>query len=383
VFAPVEPAPAAAPTYGTLVAAAITPQDGTRWQAGMAWRPERCPQGRTFDPCGSTFSDLVGGGGDGIVYYRPPAFRIEDRCSTRTGVLARDVGRVRRQAEGATSFMVARELESGAQSLAEPYDSPNGVDQHNAYLASPDATVIPGVWSLPEAIGELEAATRAAQLGMDAFLHIPLMPLPLVSVFDLVREGALLRTMTGARIVADPGYTGTGPLVPGTSEVQTVTITGAPTGGNFTLTYQGDTTSAIGYNSPALDVQGALNELDSLAGDDVTVSGAAGGPYTVTFPAALGDVQQMLGDGSGLTGGTAPDVVVATTTPGVAPAASDGLWLYGTGPVTVRLDPIRTESLVDHTANEVVNVAERVFAATFDPCTLFAIEIEDPTPVVP
>jgi len=379
VFAPVEPIAAQRPTFATLVQSAITPDSGgVRWQDGMAWRPERCPEATTFDPCGGEFSDPVGSAGNDLVYYQPTAFRVEDRCSTRSGRSARDVGRVRRQAEAVTSFMVARELETGAQSLADPYDSPDGADQHNHYLASELATVIPGTWSLPDAVGALEAAVRAAQLGMDAFLHVPLVAMPLLSVYDVVREGQLLRTMTGARIVADPGYTGVGPLVPGTSEVQTVTITGAPTGGTFTLTFSAQTTAAIAFNAAAATVQNALNALSNI--DGVTVSGAAGGPYTVTFPASMGNVAQMTGSGAGLTGGAAPAVAVATTTPGVAAAPSAGLWLYGTGPVVVRLDDVHTDTQVDHQANEVINIADRLFAATFDPCTLYAIQIEDPTP---
>lgn len=379
MFTAVEPVPAAAPTYGTLVAAAITPQDGIRWENGVAWRPERCPQARTFDPCGTEFEDPpVGGGDGGVAYYRPPAFRVEDVCSTRGARRAEGLARVRRQAAGATSYMVARELETGAQTLASPYESPNGLDQHNAYLASEDAMVVPGTWSLPDATGALEAAARDISLGMDVFLHIPLVAMPMVSPFDVIREGSLLRTMTGSRIVADPGYTGVGPLVPGVSEVQTVTITGAPTGGNFQLTFDGQTTIAIGYNSPAADVQGALNSLSNL--DGVTVSGAGGGPYTVTFPASMGGVPQMTGDGSGLTGGTAPAVVVATTTPGEEAAPSPGLWMYATGPVTVRLGDIITDSIVTHARNEITYYADRLFAAYFDPCTLVAIQVEDPTP---
>lgn len=379
MFTAVEPVPAAAPTYGTLVAAAITPQDDIRWENGVAWRPERCPQARTFDPCGTEFEDPpVGAGDSGVAYYRPPAFRVEDVCSTRGARRAEGLARVRRQAAGATSYMVARELETGAQTLASPYESPNGLDQHNAYLASEDAMVVPGTWSLPDATGALEAAARDISLGMDVFLHIPLVAMPMVSPFDVIREGALLRTMTGSRIVADPGYTGVGPLVPGVSEVQTVTITGAPTGGNFQLTFDGQTTIAIGYNSPAADVQGALNSLSNL--DGVTVSGAGGGPYTVTFPASMGDVPQMTGDGSGLTGGTAPAVVVATTTPGEEAAPSPGLWMYATGPVTVRLGDIITDSIVTHARNEITYYADRLFAAYFDPCTLVAIQVEDPTP---
>lgn len=380
MFAPVEPITAARPTYGTLVAAAITPQDGARWQEGVSWRPERCPQGRTFDPCGSEFEDPpAGDGDDGLAFYRPTAFRVEDHCSTRSGRGPESQARVRRQAESTTSYFVARELETGAQTLLNPYDTPLATDQTNAYLASPLAEVIPGVWEPNAGLGMLEQTARQAALGLDVFIHMPLRVAEVVTANGaLVAEGQLLRTRTGARVVADAGYTGRGPDVPGTSEVQTITITGGPTGGNFQLTFDGQTTVAIGYNSPAADVQGALNALSNL--DGVTVSGAGGGPYTVTFPASMGNVPQMTGDASGLTGGTAPAVNIATTTPGVAPSFEAGLWMYATSPVVVRLDEIYTDTLVDHTANEIIHVADRLFAAYFDPCSLFAIQITDPAP---
>jgi hypothetical protein len=380
VFAPVEPITADRPTHGTLVAAAITPQDGLRWQEGVSWRPERCPQGRTFDPCGSEFEDPPAGEGDGgLAFYRPTAFRIEDRCSTRSGRDPDAVGRVRRQAEGATTFFVARELEAGAQTLLNPYDTPLATGQTNAYLASPDAQVITGEWDPTAGLGMLEEVARRAALGLQVFIH---MPIRLAEIINgeggLIAEGPLLRTRTGARVVADPGYTGRGPDVPGTSEVQTVTITGAPTGGTFTLTFTGEETDTIAFNAAATTVQTALNALPNL--DGVTVSGGAGGPYTVTFPASMGNVDQMTGDGTGLTGGTAPAVAVATTTPGVAPSVEAGLWMYATSPVVVRLDAIHTDSFVDHRVNEITHVADRLFAAYFDPCSLFAIQITDPAP---
>ena len=102
-----------------------------------------------------------------------------------------------------------------------------------------------------------------------------------------------------------------------TSEVQTVTITGSPTGGNFKLAFKGSTTGNIAYNAAASAVQSALEALSTIGAGNVTVAGSAGGPYTVTFQAALlGDVPQMTADASGLTGGTSPNVTVTTTTPG-------------------------------------------------------------------
>lgn len=99
-------------------------------------------------------------------------------------------------------------------------------------------------------------------------------------------------------------------------EVQVATITGAPTGGTFTLTYEGDTTAGIAFNAAAAAVQTALEALPDIDPGDVTVTGAAGGPYTFTWLGTLGDVDQITADGSGLTGGVNPGVTMSTTTTG-------------------------------------------------------------------
>ena len=107
----------------------------------------------------------------------------------------------------------------------------------------------------------------------------------------------------------------------GTSdEVQTVTITGGPTGGTFTLTYSGQTTAGIPYNASAAAVQTALENLSNIGVGDVVVTGGPGPgtPYTVTFGGALADtnVAQMTASGASLTGGTTPAVNVTTATAG-------------------------------------------------------------------
>ncbi|WP_280393054.1 hypothetical protein [Nocardia wallacei] len=103
-----------------------------------------------------------------------------------------------------------------------------------------------------------------------------------------------------------------------TNEVQTVTVTGGPTGGTFTLTYSGQTTSAIAYNASASTVQTAIAALSNVGSGNVAVTGSNGGPYTVTFQGTLGskNVAQMTATSS-LTGGTTPGVTVATSTAGV------------------------------------------------------------------
>jgi hypothetical protein len=103
----------------------------------------------------------------------------------------------------------------------------------------------------------------------------------------------------------------------GTSEVQTATIGGTPTGGTFTLTLAGQTTTAIAFNATAATVQAALAALSNVGTGNVTVTGSAGGPYTITFGGVLAaeDIPALTHTDS-LTGGSSPAVTIATSTAG-------------------------------------------------------------------
>ncbi len=105
------------------------------------------------------------------------------------------------------------------------------------------------------------------------------------------------------------------------SELQQITITGAPDSGSFTLTYDGQTTAAIAYNAAASAVASALAALSNIAAGDVT---ATGGPLPsaavdVAFAGNLSgrNVSQMTATSS-LTGGTTPTVTVTTVSEGGA-----------------------------------------------------------------
>ncbi|MGH3926768.1 MAG: hypothetical protein ACRDTT_28550, partial [Pseudonocardiaceae bacterium] len=104
------------------------------------------------------------------------------------------------------------------------------------------------------------------------------------------------------------------------SEVQTVTITGSPTGGTYTLTFGGQTTAGIAWNATSAAVRSALEALSNIAPGDVVTAGGPhpGADVAVTFGGAYAgtDVAQMTASAAGLTGGTTPAVVVTTTTPG-------------------------------------------------------------------
>ena len=63
--------------------------------------------------------------------------------------------------------------------------------------------------------------------------------------------------------------------------------------GTFTLTYSGQTTSAIDYDASAATVQAALEALSNIAVSDVTVTKTVDGmgakEWTLTFGGALAE----------------------------------------------------------------------------------------------
>jgi flagellar hook protein FlgE len=109
---------------------------------------------------------------------------------------------------------------------------------------------------------------------------------------------------------------------PAVDEVQTISITGLPTGGTFTLTFNGETTSALDFDASAAEIQSALEALSTIGASNVACAGGdlPGTPVTVTFQGSLAgtDVALISIDDSGLTGGTTPTGSVAETTKGRA-----------------------------------------------------------------
>jgi hypothetical protein len=118
---------------------------------------------------------------------------------------------------------------------------------------------------------------------------------------DSVGMGLLTNLQTGStqylRVQAKGGVI---------DNIQTVSL-GSPSAGTFTLTYKGQTTTALAYNASSAAVQTALLALGSnvIPASSVSVSGGAGGPYTVAFLLTLlTDTTAMTGSGASLTGGT-------------------------------------------------------------------------------
>lgn len=124
------------------------------------------------------------------------------------------------------------------------------------------------------------------------------------------------------------GQIGAGSLLPG-NEVQTVTITGVPDGGSFTLTLPflsggSGTTAAIDFDATADEVKAAIVAItgEKIGATEVSVTGGPGPdtPWVVTFHGryAQQNIAAMTTTDS-LTGGTAPASAVTETNAGAAP----------------------------------------------------------------
>lgn len=137
------------------------------------------------------------------------------------------------------------------------------------------------------------------------------------------------RVMAGAAGTVTPAAT-----TSAVNEVQTITVTGTPTGGSFTLTFSGQTTAPIAFNASAANVQTALTALSNVGTGNVTCGGGAlpATAVTATFGGDLAgeNIPQMTATSS-LTGGTTPAVAVTTTTAGSGAGPVIGYCLEGNG----------------------------------------------------
>lgn len=107
------------------------------------------------------------------------------------------------------------------------------------------------------------------------------------------------------------------------SAVITITMSGGPTGGTFTMTGTrpdtgaSTTSGAIAYNATVAQMQTACDAV--YGAGNTLVSGAGGTTWTVTFQGTCASYPVTLPtfNNTGLTGGTSPAASAATTTAGV------------------------------------------------------------------
>ncbi len=108
------------------------------------------------------------------------------------------------------------------------------------------------------------------------------------------------------------------------NDVQTITLNGGPTGGTFTVTFNGQSTAAQTYNVTTAALQTALQGLSSIGSGNVLVTGTAGASYVLTFSGTLaGAPMPNVTVTSALSGGTNPTATVTHTTLGSASNATN------------------------------------------------------------
>ena len=116
-----------------------------------------------------------------------------------------------------------------------------------------------------------------------------------------------LMSVDGSALTGAPVVTELVSHVAGANEVQTISLAPQATGGQFTLTFGGETTPPLSYDATAAEVQDALQNLASLQNGKVLVTSvnATGGPWQVEFAGrfAATDMPPITGDSSQLSGG--------------------------------------------------------------------------------
>jgi hypothetical protein len=156
-------------------------------------------------------------------------------------------------------------------------------------------------------------------------MHIALLLLLSLAGVMAVLRGAII---SGGRVIEGVmrGWSSAGAPSNGTSEVQTLTIGGTPSGGTFKLAFDGFTTAAITWSATnatlVANIDAALEALPNIGTGGVTTAvgtmTAGIGTITITFAGNLAAkaVNTITVADNSLTG-TSPTVAVAETTPGV------------------------------------------------------------------
>ncbi len=132
----------------------------------------------------------------------------------------------------------------------------------------------------------------------------------MISGTDVDMSGGDATTVTIAETVVG---------VDNVNEIMSITESGTVSGGTFTITFDGEETGAIPYDSTAATVELHMESLDNIPQGECSAAGGAipGAPITLTFSGTLAGNQPIIViDSTSLTGST-PVYVAATDTPGV------------------------------------------------------------------
>lgn len=204
--APVQAPTARPPAYGLIAAAPVVEDATLRWVGGWEFQPEGCGVGgRDSIACEGNVGVMEHTDRPGIIDGDPIWIWSGDNCST-FGSAERDwMGRARRQLAAIESYELANELWEGTITIADTLV--------NRYLAGPVSDILTGAAATPvAALGCIEGGLAEYLHGAQGMVHVtPQLLTHLVSAQVVTRVGNLWVTPTGHIVVADAGYTGSGP----------------------------------------------------------------------------------------------------------------------------------------------------------------------------
>jgi hypothetical protein len=343
--------------FGLFSVVSLAEQATERWENGVVWQAMNCEPanvvvGDCDDPQGfpRDFQDELDPNGSASAFTVYGTYK----CNPIGGA-AIEVGQ-----EKARALLEARE-----QTAVEGRLWRQIVDSSPTLLTGGDVIAT---------LGQLEKFIADAY-GSLGVIHASRNAAITLTQKGLIRaSGGQMRTNIGTPVSVGGGYPGTGV---GIDEAQQIATSGTVSGGTFTLTFKGQTTGPIPWNSSAGTVQGALEALSTISVGDVLVSGGAlpASPMVVSFRGAEADtdVPAITADGTALTG-TAPGIAVTTTTQG-------GVTLPAAGHEFVAATPNlfgyrsqifestnRPGDLLDRSVNNLYGLAERNYLIGMDPC---------------
>lgn len=180
------------------------------WVGGLVFEPASCdtidprPLGCDIDP---PLDPKAAVGGPSLVDYEPFLVMGADKCSTMDRTRDRRE-RARLQLLATESWQIAREVWEGGVARSTDPDLPN------AFLASSGTTVLEDTpVGYVSALAEMEQALLNCMHGARGMIHASPYTLTLWAEAGLVRttEQGIILTALDTIVVADAGYTGSGP----------------------------------------------------------------------------------------------------------------------------------------------------------------------------
>lgn len=196
------------PKYGLLPAAPFINDPDMRWTGGWTFLPEGCGLGGS-NPwnCAGDTAAMVPPAGPHTVEGDPIWVWAADACSS-FGFAARDwQGRAQRQLAATESYQIAREFWDGANTIISGGPT--------RYLAGPNAesdTLTTAPATPLDAIGDISAGLAFYLKGQQGMIHCTPQMLDHLATNNIIKQvGNLWVSSMGHIVVADAGYSGSGP----------------------------------------------------------------------------------------------------------------------------------------------------------------------------